>query len=136
MSHLPHVMDYKAKLVQLGVTCPLEGAKITLEAYATAVVRHHFKYTCSIGLSEDEEQRIWEQLDRWNKVSPINGGFVFATVKDRLTRLRSALVTTGKPVPFTTIVVTEGTEGVDVTQNEEFNVLVAYLVDELGKGHE
>lgn len=136
MSHLPHVMDYKKKLVELGISCPQQGAQFALEAYSTAIIRHHFKNSCSIGLSEDEENYVWKMLDRWNSVSPINGSLVFATVKDRMTRLRAALITTGRPIPFTTVVVVEGTEGVDVAQNEQFEVLVVYLMSELGKGHE
>jgi hypothetical protein len=137
MSHLPHVLDYKAKLVELGITCPEQCAKFALEAYATAIIRSHFKSSCSIGLSENEEERVWAQLDRWNKISPINGSFVHATVKDRMNRLRASLILQGKlPEPFTVVVVVEGTEGVDITQCEQFRVLVDYLMSELDNGHE
>lgn len=137
MSHLPHVLEYKNKLVALGVTCPGAVAKFALEPYTSAIIRQHFKTSTSIGMSEDEEQRVWEQLDRWNKVSPINGSFVFETVKYRMTSLRASLITTGRlPAPFTTVVVVEGQEGVDVTQNEEFETLVTYLVGELVGRHE
>lgn len=137
MSHLPHVLDYKAKLVELGITCPEQCAKFALEAYTTAIIRNHFSSSCSIGMTEDEEGRVWHQLDRWNKVSPINGSFVFASVKDRMNRLRAALITTGKlPEPFTVVVVVEGTEGVDITQCDQFRVLVEYLMSELGNRHE
>jgi hypothetical protein len=137
MSHLPHVADYKNKLISLGITCPEQLAKFALEPYATAIIRKHFKFSSSIGLSIDEEQAVWEQLDRWNKISPINGPFVFETVKYRMASLRAALITKGRlPEPFTTVVVVEGTEGVDITQNEEFSVLVEFLLAELVGRHE
>lgn len=137
MSHLPHVLEYKNKLVELGITCPKQLAQFALEPYTTAVIRRHFKFSNSIGLSTDEEEALWTQLDRWNKVSPINGAFIFETVKYRMNSLRASLTTKGRlPEPFTTVVVVDGTEGVDITQNSEFNILTEYLVNELVGGHE
>lgn len=137
MSHLPHVLAYKNKLVELGIKDPVQLANFALEPYASAIIRNHFKKCNALGLSEDEEHRVWGQLDCWNKVSPINGAFVFETVKYRLNTLRASLVTTGRlSAPFTTVVVIEGTEGVDITANEEFEVLVGYLCNELVNGHE
>lgn len=137
MSHLPHVIEYKNKLVELGIQCPKQLALFALEPYATAIIRHHFKFSCSIGLSVDEEEAVWAKLDCWNKVSPINAPFVFETVKHRMNSLRTALITKGRlPEPFTTVVVVEGTEGVDVTQNSQFTILTEYLLGEMVGNHE
>lgn len=137
MSHLPHVLAYKNKLVELGITCPKQLAHFALEPYATAIIRKHFKFSTSIGLSIDEEEAVWAQLDRWNKVSPINGAFVFETVKHRMNSLRAALNTKGRlPEPFTVVVVLDDNEGVDVTQNSEFTVLTEFLLGELVGCHE
>lgn len=137
MSHLPHVMEYKAKLNALGITCPKQSAEIANLAFVNAIIRAHFKVSPNLGLSQDEEDAIWAQLDRWNKVSPINAGLIFETVKQRIASVHISLITTGTPpLAFTTIVAIEGEEGVDVSKNEEFEVLVAYLQKELVNSHE
>lgn len=137
MSHLPHVLAYKNKLVELGISCPEQLAQFALEPYTNAILRTHFSKCSSLGLNEDEEDRVWQQLDRWNKVTPINGAFIFQSVKTRINGIRASLITTGRlPAPFTTVVVIEGTEGVDITANEEFEILVNYLKAELVNGHE
>lgn len=137
MSHLPHVMDYKAKLNTLGITCPKQCSEIADLAYVNAILRSHFKASPNLGLTQDEEEAIWAQLDRWNKVSPINASLIFQTAKQRISSIRISLITKGTPpLAFTTVVVVEGQEGVDAAANDEFETLVAYLQKELGTGHE
>lgn len=137
MSHLPHVSAYKAKLVSLGITCPEELARVALEPYANAILRKHFKLCNALGISENEEEDIWKQLDCWNRVSPINANLVFATVKARIDSIRVELIKGGMlPPQFTTFATLPSQETVDVSKNEEFEILVAYLYNELVNYHE
>lgn len=138
MSHLPHVLDYRNYLLSLGVTCPEQLNNLAQEPYVNAIIRHHFKLSNSLGLSVDEEQNVWEQLDRWNKVSPIKAPFIFESVKYRINTLRKVLIEQGC-VPAQAIFMPELGEGstdLPLTQGEPFSVLVSYLVNELVNGHE
>ncbi len=137
MSHLPHVSAFKAKLVSLGVTCPEELARVSSEPYVNAILRKHFKLCNALGISEAEEDDIWKQLDCWNRVQPINASLIFATVKARIDSIRVQLIKGGMlPAQFTTVATLASQETVDVTQNEEFEILVAHLYNELVNYHE
>jgi len=138
MSHLPHALNYRNYLVSLGITCPELLNNIAQEPYINAIFRAHFKFSNSLNMSEDEEQRIWEQLDCWNKVSPIKGAFIFENVKYRLNTLRLSLINSGG-LPSAELFkpeLGEGSTTLPLAEGEIFATLVDYLVNEMVSGHE
>ena len=137
MSHLPHVLDYRAYLLSLGVTDPEQLNQLAQEPYVTALIRYHFQLSTTVGFSADQEEVIWQQLDRWNKVSPIKATFIFESAKYRMNTLRKVLTETGC-LPAAEIFQPEMCEG-QTTVNyggEVFCTLVDYLVKELVTRHE
>lgn len=132
MSHLPHVFAYKQALIEQGITCPVELAKLVTEPVVTAIIRDHFRRSEIIGLTVEQEERIWGKLDCWNKISPINAQLAFQTVKHRLNDLRANLIKHGglPSEQFTTVVDVNG-KTVDVSQNGQFVELVDFLYAEL-----
>jgi hypothetical protein len=138
MSHLPHVLDYRKHLLNLGITCPEELNNFAQEPYINAILRAHFRHSSTLSLSDDEEEHVWEQLDRWNKVSPIKGAMIFETVKYRLNTLRKQLMETGRPPAPRAFAPDSTRDEVDngAFQDEMFDTLVGYLVKELVGGHE
>lgn len=140
MSHLPLVMQFKENLVTLGITCPVEVAKQVSEPFVSALIRGHFKYNQSFLIQPDEEARIWNQLDTWNKISPINAPFIFESVKVRFAEYRISMIKTGYPTrterPADCLVSLPDGTVVDVTQVPAFEPLVAHLQQELEHCHE
>lgn len=138
MSHLPHALAYRNYLVGLGITCPEQLNNIAQEPYINAIFRSHFKFSSSLNISEDEEQRIWEQLDCWNKISPIKGAFIFENVKYRMNTLRMCLINSGG-LPSEEVFkpeLGEGSTTLPLAQGEVFSTLVDYLLNEMVAGHE
>ena len=140
MSHLPLVMQFKENLVALGLTCPVELSKQVSEPFVSALIRGHFKYSQSFLIQEDEEARIWNQLDTWNKISPINAQFIFQSVKARFNEFRGCMIRTGCPInkermPDFKVILSDD-KVIDVTQVPAFEPLVAHLQQELEHCHE
>lgn len=140
MSHLPLVMQFKENLVTLGLTCPVELSKQVSEPFVSALIRGHFKYNQSFLIQQDEEARIWNQLDTWNKISPINAPFIFQSVKARFNEYRACMIRTGCPTSkdraADCLVTLPNGEVIDVTQVPTFEPLVAHLQQELEHCHE
>lgn len=138
MSHLPHVFAYKDKLESQGIVCPELLTNLVSEPFAAAIISYHFKFCSTIGMSEQQEAKVWNKLDDWNKVSPINAPLIMALVNDRMQSLKAQLGSAGKPCMLAFNKTVSNAEGnpVDVQDNEEFKVLLTYLVDEMVNCHE
>lgn len=146
MSHLNHIIQYREHLTQLGVTCPLKQSELCQEAYIRAVVRNHAKYHDGFEINEGEEQALYEQLDKWNRVAPIKGTLILESARLRLRRVRHSLMQLGHApgnAEFEVVgEVQRDVEGqsvpekVDVTNNEVFQALVDYLCQEMRTGDE
>lgn len=132
MSHLPHVFAYKQHLIEQGITCPAELARLVTEPVVTAILRDHFRRSEQLGFTVNQEDRIWAKLDCWNKVSPINAQLIFQTAKYRLNNLRGNLIKHGcLPQEQFTTVVEVNDKAVDVSKSEAFVSLVEFLYAEL-----
>jgi len=146
MSHLARVIAYRDHLTELGVTCAHAQAEFVQEAYIRALTGNHVKFHDSFSMSEEEQDHLLNQLDRWNSVSPIKGRLILEAAKLRLARVRQGLIrdgvtpgneefavmgdvetmVDGQPVP----------QKICVTSNQHFADLVAYLMVELRGEHE
>ena len=147
MSHLKLVIDYRSYLNDFGVDCAANQTKATQEAFIRALIMFNCKMDSSFHINDTIADRIWEQLDTWNSIFPINGRFILESAKSRLGEMHKALSQRGNlsntslyEVIFDTT--THNAEGevvpsrFDATDNTPFVVLVEYLYKELVAGHE
>jgi hypothetical protein len=133
MSHLIHVIDYKKFLTAQGISCPIKQSEILNEAYTRALVSYSFR--TAKGWTPDMEDLAWKQLDKWNKISPINAALIHQQAIQRINNLHGALATTGTlPCKKGYSVYTE--DGTDLADNEPMKTLVQYLAKELGANRE
>lgn len=146
MSHLARVINYREHLTSLGVTCAIAQSELCQEAYIRAIIANHARFHGDLEIHEEEENSLWNQLDKWNSVSPIKARLILESVKVRLARIRQHLTATGVvptndefDVKGTIKEVSDGVEverNICVTDNEAFKNLVEYLGEELRAGHE
>ena len=132
MSHLIHVLDYKKYLTEQGITCPVEQSAILVEPFTRALIRHAYRtggqWTPAV------DAKAWTMLEKWNSVSPINAPLIHQKALWRMNNLNGAMAQTGtlpKAEEYTCVIGDK-----DVTQNEQFNTLVVYLLKELEAGRE
>jgi hypothetical protein len=88
--------------------------------------------------SQDFEEVVWAQLDKWNNISPIPAQQIIATAQQRVNLIQSNLMMTGSPntsSQYTTMVVV-GDKKVAMEEFPGFATLVGYLTKELGAGNE
>jgi len=147
MSHLKHVVDYISFLGDQGVTCNAKQTTAVQEAFIRALVMYNCKINNTFHFSTVTEETIWEQMDTWNSVFPINARFIFESARSRLATLHKELSNSGVVSPASTYelvfdVETHDTEGQVVhakfvaTDNELFSVLLNYLYKEVVAHHE
>lgn len=147
MSHLKHVIDYRGYLVDHGITCNKNQTKATDEAFIRALIQYNCKMNNTFHFSENTEVIIWEQMDMWNAVFPINARFILESAKSRLAEMHKELCRTGTltnsniyEVVFDTEVYNSEGNAVPskfvATDNDLFTTLVAYLYKELVGHHE
>lgn len=147
MSHLKHVIDYRGYLIDHGVTCNNNQTKATNEAFIRSLVQYNCKMNNSFHFSEGTEAIVWEQLDMWNSVFPINARFILESGKSRLAEIHKELCRTGTLANSNIYEVVFDTESHDgaggvvpskfvATDNDLFTTLVAYLYKELVGHHE
>ena len=146
MSHLARVIAYRDHLTSLGVSCAHEQAEFCQEAYIRALVANHVKYNDSFSMSEEAQDQLMNQLDRWNSVAPIKGRLILEAAKLRLARVRQGLTRDGV-TPGNDEFAIKGDVEVEidgqkvpqkicVTGNDHFADLVNYLMVELRGEHE
>lgn len=146
MSHLQHIMNFREHLTSLGVTCAVQINDAVQEGYVRAVLRNHLKFSDGLSFTEEEENSLWNQLDKWNSVSPVKARFVIESAKVRLLKVRKCLLEHGTLpgneeynvyVDHATVVDDVPTTAkIDATANESFAELVEFLYTEMRAGHE
>lgn len=146
MSHLARVIAYREHLTSINVICAVQQSDFCQEAYIRALIANHCRFHDSFDIGEEEEGIIWNQLDKWNSVSPLKARLILESVKHRLRKFRHHLISNGTApgngefaVSATVKVESEGVvidRNIDVTDNEPFRNLVNYLCEELRNGHE
>jgi len=147
MSHLKHVIDYRGYLIDHTITCNNNQTKATNEAFIRALIQYNCKMNNSFHFSEGTEAIVWEQLDMWNSVFPINARFILESAKSRLAEIHKELCRTGTLTNSNIYEVVFDTESHDgegnvipskfvATDNDLFTTLVAYLYKELVGHHE
>lgn len=146
MSHLNHVIAYREALTNMGVSCPQLQSDACQEAYVRAVLMNHTKFNDGFGFTEEEENLLWQQLEKWNRVSPTKGKFILETAKYRLLSVRKQLMEDGTLLgnaqfdiyaDVQRAVETEvHTAKADLTDCAQFKDLVQYLYTELRGEHE
>lgn len=146
MSHLARIIAYREHLTELGVTCPLEQASFCQEAFIRAIVSNQIKYSGSLYIDDNSEEKLWAQLEKWNSVSPIQARLILESARLRITRVRHGLINEGKTPGNEEFAiqaqVTQEAEGepvvknICVTGNDQFKNLFDYLCVELCEGHE
>lgn len=147
MSHLKLVIDYRGYLNDHTVDCMQNQTKATQEAFIRALIMYNCKMDNSFQISDNIADRIWEQLDTWNAIFPINARFILESAKSRLGEMHKELSRSGN---LSTTAMYEvifdvhehNGEGevvptkFDATDNTQFVTLVNYLYKELVAGHE
>lgn len=133
MSHLAHVLDVKKELTEAGVLCPFEQSSLLNEAYIRAGCSMVFN--AGGNLSEENDKKLWKQLDKWNRVSPIAAPLIHQTVLTRVNLVLGTMGSTGS-LPCTKKFTSISESGVDVADMPSFPVLVAYVIKELDSGNE
>lgn len=147
MSHLKHVIDYRGYLVDHGITCNKNQAKATEEAFIRALIQYNVKMNGTFHFSDNTEETVWEQLDMWNAVFPINARFILESAKSRLAEMHKELCRSGTLTSSNMYEVVFDTESHDgagnvvpskflATDVDLFTILVGYLYKELVGHHE
>lgn len=138
MSHLAHVLPIKTYLTEQGVLCPVEQSHMLNEAYIRAALMYVYGH-CAGNFAESVQNRLWRQLEKWNRVSPINGNYIHQSVSTRTNLIAGALATSGT-LPcvekFNTRAQEADLANVNVVEAPGFNELVGFLNKELVAGHE
>ena len=146
MSHLTHVIAYRNFLTEKGIDCAFAQSEMCQEAYIRALVANHVKYQDGFSITEDEEEDLWNTLDRWNSVAPIKAKLILEAAKLRLSRYKQSLAATGaltgddsysQHIHFE--VEEDGVpvnKKIDATTSAEFTGLFSYLCVELREKHE
>lgn len=136
MSHLAHVLPIKQFLTEKGVLCPVEQSHLLNEAYIRAALMH--TYTRGGVFCEKRQAHLWKQLEKWNRVSPINGQYIHQSVTSRINLIAGALATSGTLPAASQFNTFPMEKGLEVTANEApgFQELVNYLNKELETGDE
>ena len=116
------------------------------KAYIRALVANHVKYQDGFSITEDEEEDLWNMLDRWNSVAPIKAKLILEAAKLRLSRYKQSLAATGALVgddsygQYIHFEVEEDgvpvSKKIDATTSAEFAGLFSYLCVELREKHE
>lgn len=147
MSHLKHVIDYRGYLVDNGITCNNNQTKATQEAFIRALIQYNVKMNGTFHFSDNTEETIWEQMDMWNAVFPINARFILESAKSRLAEMHKELSRCGTLTSSNIYEVVFDVESTNsegnvipskfvATDNDLFTTLVAYLYKELVGHHE
>lgn len=147
MSHLKRVIAFRGYLVDHGITCNNNQTKATQEAFIRALIQYNCKMNNTFHFSDNAEETIWEQMDTWNAVFPINARFILESAKNRLAEMHKELCRTGTLANSNIYEVVFDTESRDAegnvvpskfvaTDNDLFTDLVAYLYKELVGHHE
>jgi len=147
MSHLKHVIDFRGYLIDNGITCAANQTKATQEAFIRALISYNCKMNNTFHFGDNAEETIWEQMDMWNAVFPINARFILESAKNRLAEMHKELCRTGTltasnlyDVVFDVEVINGEGQAVpskfDATDNDLFTTLVGYLYKELVGHHE
>lgn len=136
MSHLKHISELKQALDTLGITCPFKQQELAMEAYFRAILVSHFRYNTSLSMTEDQSQRCWKQLDKWNCVSPIKAQLIMTKVATFLNSLRNSLGNRGVSLEEEpSLELPDGTKQC-LCSLDTFNDLVQYLAKEMREGNE
>lgn len=146
MSHLKHVIAFRGYLVDHGITCSSNQTKATNEAFIRALIQYNCKMNNTFHFTDNAEETIWEQMDLWNSVFPINARFILESAKTRLAEMHRELCRTGTlaasniyEVVFDREINDNGTmvpSKFVATDNDLFTTLTAYLYKELVGHHE
>lgn len=147
MSHLKHVIAFRGYLADNYITCNNNQTKATQEAFIRALIQYNCKMNNTFHFSDNTEATIWEQMDLWNAVFPINARFILESAKSRLAELHKELCRCGNVSGSSIYEVVFDTESHDgeggvvpskfvATDNHFFTELVAYLYKELVGHHE
>lgn len=138
MSHLAHVLPIKGYLTEQGVFCPTEQSHMLNEAYIRASLMYVFGHRGG-NFSEPVQEYIWKQLEKWNRVSPINGNYIHQSISARTNLISGALATSGTlpcSEKFNTRAQEAELANVNVVEAPGFNELVGFLNRELVAGNE
>lgn len=132
MSHLAHMVKLKAALESAGVTCAVAHSHVIQEAFVRCLLTQATR-TGESHFTTAVQNKAWNQLDKWNKVTPINAAYIVQLAKTRMNVLVGALRDTGSlpcPKEFTTLVKTATGVEVDFTSDPSFCELVFFLKKE------
>lgn len=130
MSHLDHIVRLKEELYNLGIKCPVKQQELTQEAYFRAMIRFHFKQSRVLGINSEEMSRIKVQLDKWNRVSPVQAVAISHNLIRFINNLAGTMANKGTmPVEEPSIVLESGEERC-LCGLVSFQDLVDYLVKE------
>jgi hypothetical protein len=147
MSHLKRVIALRSYLIDNGITCNNNQTKATQEAFIRALIQYNCKMNNTFHFSTNAEETIWEQMDMWNAVFPINARFILESAKSRLAEMHKELCRTGTLTSSNVYEVVFDVEHINAegntvpskfvaTDNTLFTDLVAYLYKELVGHHE
>lgn len=137
MSHLIHIIDTKRAMTQAGLTCAVKQSELLNEAFVRALVcwRYSNGHTA---WSEDVDARSWNQLEKWNCITPIPAQLIHTAAQRRCNEVFAGMANNGIPPSNSDMGAWANLEGgdIDFAQLPEFQTLVQYLKKEIGAGHE
>lgn len=88
MSHLNHINEYKKALLAAGIDCPMDQQALVRAAYISALIR---LISSKAVPAIDRKDVIFNSLNQWNEIFPVNGNLVYGQVTGFYDRLNSAL---------------------------------------------
>jgi len=132
MSHLVHMVKVKDALESAGVMCPVAHSHVIQEAFVRCLLTQATR-TGESHFTAAVQDKAYIQLDKWNKVAPLNAAYIIQLAKTRMNVLVGSLRDTGSlpcAKQFTTLVKTTNGDEIDFTSDPSFNELVFFLKKE------
>lgn len=128
MSHLAHTVKLKTAMVAAGVTDLGVQEQVVCNAYVNAIQKYLFnKGLVFSAYTEEVEGVVYDRLNRWNNISPINGSLIIEKVRRMFGTLTNQAMDLGNFQPYPNLVV----EGYDYRNCECYNGLVNWLFGEM-----
>lgn len=137
MSHLIHIIETKQAMTKAGLTCAKKQSELLNEAFVRAVVCYRYANGATTW-SEELDKRVWQQLEKWNCITPIPAQLIHTAAQQRCNEVFGAMARNGVPPDASKYGAWASLESTDMDFSllEEFQTLVQYLKKEIGAGHE
>lgn len=129
MSHLNHIIKLNSKLVDQGITNPVQHQAVTTNAVVRAIVAYTYMTGGVDGpnMTQEAIEKMERTVEMWNEVSPLDYDTIFERAKAVFQRLYNQAVAGGKFTP----ILADQIEDIDLMEIPEFESTYKALLNEM-----